>query len=214
MIKKLNTQGFTLIELMLAMTIFSAVMVIATVGFIGMNRTFNRGLIRKELSESSQGVAEDVTRVIRNLGVNVSAQNCSSGDADCVPDWSSVCIGSTRYSWRAVSDEGGLFKDQITSCDGPITDKKNIMSDRYVVRDFKIEKIMRTVSSSTTPFSDSLFRISGVFTTADDSALSLGDPLAFDPSAVRCLGTSRVATVRTCAVERFNFVINARGKNE
>ena len=41
-IKLNNSEGFTLIELMLAMTIFSAVMVVATVGFIGMNRTFNR----------------------------------------------------------------------------------------------------------------------------------------------------------------------------
>ena len=38
-IKLNNSEGFTLIELMLAMTIFSAVMVVATVGFIGMNRT-------------------------------------------------------------------------------------------------------------------------------------------------------------------------------
>ena len=211
-IKLSNSEGFTLIELMLAMTIFSAVMVVATVGFIGMNRTFNRGLIRKELSEYSQTVTEDVTRSVRG-GANVRVDNCIEGDYGCLTDRTVICVGAVRYLWNGSGLPGGLYKDSPSSCDAPFSDVRTVMPSRYVVRDFKIERIENTTLPVGVSFPTTLFKVSGVFTTADDDALFFGNP-TFDPDQVKCLGTTEAATVRTCSVERFNFVINGRISGE
>ena len=97
-LKKNDIKGFTLVELMLAMTVFSTVMVIATVGFIGMSRTFNRGLIRKDLSEYSQSATEDITRTIRGLGSTANFTNCNAGEPACPGsgDDMAICFGTFR----------------------------------------------------------------------------------------------------------------------
>lgn len=210
MTRRMNVKGFTLVELMLAMTVFSAVMVVATVGFIGMNRTFNRGLIRKDLSQYSQTVTEGITRDVRSIGPTVAVDSCAEGATDCVTDRSAVCLGAARYTWNGSGEPGGLYKDAPASCGDVLSSNaETVVADRYVVRDFKVERLTSPVTGA--GFPDSLFRVSGVFTTEDDDALFFGDP-SFDPNQVRCLGTAQAAAVRTCAVERFNFVINARGE--
>lgn len=204
MLKIKDAKGFTLIELMLAMTVFSAVMVIATVGFIGMNRTFNRGLIRKELSEYSQTLTEDITRTVRGMGSNAYAQKCTIGEPgpDCAStDFSAICFETARYTWGPDANNSGLKKDNSSNCGGSVeADAREIVSSRYVVRKLDIEML----SGEGVP--NNLFSVSGVLSTADDEALNL------DPSEeISCRGTAEAATVRTCAVEKFSFVINARG---
>ena len=83
--KILNSKGFTLIELMLAMALFTTVLVITTVGFIGINRTFSKGLVRKQLSESVQRTTEDITRTLRAEGTRVSelSDNRVMGTTTC-----------------------------------------------------------------------------------------------------------------------------------
>lgn len=41
---KINTSGFTLIELMIATTVFSVVMLISTYGFIKINQYYTKGV--------------------------------------------------------------------------------------------------------------------------------------------------------------------------
>ena len=208
-LKKNDIKGFTLVELMLAMTVFSTVMVIATVGFIGMSRTFNRGLIRKDLSEYSQSATEDITRTIRGLGTNANFTNCNAGEPACPGsgDYSAICFGTFRYAWGVNSGKKGLYKDAPSSCNEELSaDAKAIVSDRYVVRSLSIAEI----PSGGPAMPVSLFAISGVLTTSDDDAIVLPPEVA--ENEIRCRGTAEAATVRTCSVEKFNFTVNARGQ--
>lgn len=211
--KRMNRAGFTLVELLLAMTLFSAVMIVATVGFIGMNRTFTRSLIRKELSETAQAVTQDVTRGLRAEGINAEVRLCSetvSNPANCYIRWSAVCVGGTRYIWR-VGTTGipttdpplGLYRD-AGPCTAPINSTKTLLlSDKYRVRHLRVTAL----NSSN---ADGLFRVEGVFTTADQSALST--PAGGDPFTITCLGSSQAAGAQSCAVEKFNFVVSARNR--
>jgi prepilin-type N-terminal cleavage/methylation domain-containing protein len=200
--KKLNSSGFTLIELMLAMTLFSAVMVVATVGFIGMNRSFARGVIRKELSEATQAANESVTRSIRAQGVTVVPQSCNevAPNPDCYPGWSAVCLGQVRYLWQNSGGGDSLYKDSAPSCSSaPSSTKERILSERYKAQKFEIIK---------DPVKQGLFRVKGVFSTKDPDALTMTDD---DIYTLSCKGSSSSASVSTCAVEKFSFVVNARG---
>ncbi len=194
-----DSKGFTLIELMLAMALFITVLILSTVGFIEMNRTFSRGLVRKQLSESVQRTTEEVTRAVRASPVNTLPGNCqTSGQTDCPADgWKALCFISVRFLWKTDAEPYGLYTDNKGCQDGVDTSSANqIMGSRYKVSDLQVGDLV-----------DDLYRVSGVFRTSDDEAIV---DLA-DPSIMRCKGTSQSPLVRSCAVERFNFIVNARG---
>lgn len=192
-LKKINSQGFTLIELMLALSIFSLVMLIATTGFIGINRTFTRGLIRKQLSQTVQFVSDDTTRIVRT-NIQTAATLCSG--SDCPNGWSALCFGGTvRYIWQ---DSGGMFRDNNTCSAVPDSTKKQIVDSR-----FKIQTL------SVTPSSDYLFNIHGVISTTDPDAFTQ-KPVT-NPDTLQCLGTAQSSSVRTCAIQKFDFLVNSRG---
>lgn len=204
---KVNSRGFTLVELMLAMTIFVAVMVISTTGFIAMNRTFTRGVVRKQLSEAVQRTTEEITRDVRQLpqqaGLAITCKQANpTPDSACPADnaWNTVCLTGSRYIWK---NEGGLWKDtkQCSDAVNPSNSRK-LIDERY--------KVVGLAVTNTTKSENHLFRITGTFRTADDEAFT--DPSAAD--TVKCRGSAASSAVKACAVERFDFIINARGQVE
>src|SRR6476660_7737459 len=105
-----SQSGFTLIELVLTMMLFSTVLLITTVGFIGMNRIYIRGTIKKQLSESVQAVSDDMTREIRANGgagtTNCAAGACGIGGSPGA-DAERLCIGKVRYIWQLNGSHNG-----------------------------------------------------------------------------------------------------------
>lgn len=200
--------GFTLVELLLAMTVFISVMIIATVGFIGINRTYTRGVIRKQLSEGVQRSTEDITRALRTSSRSAAIASCSeSTPPECVPaapGYSSITINNGHcYFWRTGGNVGGLYR-QIGSCsDASLDEADTLLGDRYTV------EILQVLPVNT----DSLYRIQGVFRTKEAAAidLQLGQPLPVRLANVRCRGTTESLLASSCAVERFSFIVNARG---
>lgn len=197
--QRLNTEGFTLIELLLAMTVFTAVMVIATAGFIGMNRTFTRGMVRKSLSESVQQLNQDVTRSIRAQGQNANATLCGSDESvSCKLEdtgWSAVCLGEVRYLWQ--SDNTGMVKDGGNCLERATNGQKTaIFDDRFKVSRFNVEKVDGKAG---------LFRAYGTFTTSNTDALEFNAD-----GTASCKGSAVNAAVGTCAVENFSFIVSAR----
>jgi len=206
-----NQKGFTLVELLLSMTLFVTVMIISTVGFIAMNRTFTRGNVRKQLSEAVQLTTEDVTRVVRQIpqsdGDSVKVCVAIPGDpvaAGCPSDGANaICITGSRYFWKNDPDSDGLWKDG-SECDTATTpttqNALQLMDDRY-----KVVRLSITPAGSA---QDHLLRVQGTFRTADRSAFNNPD----SPLDVKCKGSIESSAARTCAVEQFDFIINARGQ--
>lgn len=200
-----NQRGFTLVELLLSMTLFTTVMVICTAGFIAMNRSFTRGTVRKQLSEAVQRTTEDITRTLRTMPQNTVAQAQKQGD------WAVLCLAGGRYFWPTAAEATGLYRD-TSSCTDSVSTSKNkieLVDARYHVAALKVDSIKMADAAITDQLSGALFRVSGTFTTSDSDALQTSDPS--DPSKLRCKGSVLSSAVRTCAVEHFSFIINARG---
>lgn len=201
---RLGRSGFTLVELLLAMTIFVTVMVVSTTGFIAMNRTFTRGTIKKQLSEAVQRTTEEITRDVRQLpqqsGSAISCAQNRTPDPACPVDnsWSALCITGARYVWKG---DGGLWKD-AKPCSDPVATNgsRKLVDERY--------KVAALAVTSTTKSENHLFRITGTFRTADDEAFINLTPA----DTVKCKGSAASSAVKACAVERFDFIINARGQ--
>lgn len=202
----LSKKGFTLVELMLAMALFTTVMIISTTGFIAMNRTFTRGTIRKQLSEASQRITEQITRDVRAMPQSEGeSSTCKVGpvpDTDCPSGWNALCLTGARYIWQADEDgkeRGGLYRD-TNDCSDAVDPSKaeKIMDDRY-----------KTVVIGVAGVGDAkngLYQVSGTIRTLDGEAFT--NP---DTAGAKCKGTALSSAVRTCAVETFGFTINARG---
>ena len=215
MVANTNNHGFTLVELMLAMVVFSTVLVIATVGFIGMNRTYQRGVIKNQLSEGIQAFTEDVTKSLRAQPINVLPKYCNGMDATCTGifnGWQWLSLTNVCYMWPLTGSDniGGLYKSQgpcnTTSDNGKIL----LLSDRYVVRE--APKIALVNVDGSDVRGAQLYSVSGVFTTIEESAIHKKD--SGNPNDHwRCKGTAEDSAVSTCAVEEFNFNVNPRGNS-
>ena len=207
-----NQKGFTLLELLLSMTLFSTILVVTTAGFIGLSQTFNRGFIRKQLSEGIQQTAGDITQAIRTNS-NDLPKTCSadSSDPDCLPssDYAQLCFpaNNSRYIWQTkiiapATDptKGGLYKttgDCKTAID---TGKLQTMIDsRYFVRALSVS----TVGGA----SSNLYQLQGIVTTSSDGLINGS---AANPMLYTCVGSSNTAS-RSCAVQKIDMIISTRG---
>ena len=190
----LTNSGFTLIEILLAMALFTTVMLVSTLGFIGINRTYTRGMVRKQLSESVQTITDDLTRSLRAQSTKTDPDSCKEG---CVPNgWSVLSFSNACYMWKVDDPSGGLYKAQ-KSCRPESADPSNrtgLLDERFMVHDLTVTSVSG---------GQGLFRVSGTFTTTD------ADALVDDHSS--CRGTSQSPGVSTCAVENFNFIVTTSG---
>ena len=212
-----NQNGFTLTELMLAMVLFSTVLVISTVGFIGMNRAFNRGIIKKQLSEGVQAVSDDISRSLRAQPNTSEPISCDGVDLKCanyIKDWKTLKIGTICYAWQtpgsdpAVHAKGGIRRS-VGACTEESGKTTEILSSRYVVR----EGIAVSKLSGSNIAGDELYSVKGIFSTSENSAIHFADP-NIPGDNLRCKGTAEDSNVPTCAVQNFNLIINPRGNSE
>lgn len=206
--KKLTKEeGFTLVELMLAMVVFSAVLVIFTVGFIAMNRVFSRGVIRRQLSEGVQITTEDFTRTLRselnNIDAPVACDGRIASNTCAVSNWVSLNFPSTCYLWNGKVNNSpvyGLYKTD-ESCSSRSPDSKvTLVGSQYLVDSLQIDAVSDATNVK------GLYRIAGVFRTTNDLAIDFTDP-------IKCKGTTEQKDVTSCAVEAFNFIVNTKGSS-
>ena len=103
-IRQNDQSGFTIIELLLAITFFSFILVFFSYGFVQINRTFQRGQTIKRVTQVGRLVIEDISRnirlssadpgdfQIRNKGVDGSLVN-------------RLCLSNgTHYAWNTAAD--------------------------------------------------------------------------------------------------------------
>ncbi len=198
-----NQAGFTLIELMLAMALFSTILIISTAGFVGLTKTFNRGVVRKQLSDGIQQATTEITKSLRENGSHVPII-CMSSDPSCGPSGSTynqLCFNdlSVRYIWQSPvgdaqdPDIGGLYKVSGQCTDDIPDSKQTLIDSRYFVR----QLTLATTGSD-------LFQLQAMVTTAADGMLLKSDPLQDV-----CDGSANPAS-QTCAFQKVNLVISAR----
>lgn len=90
-IKPLSQKGFTIIEMMIAVSIFSVILVMVTVVMIGIGNLFYKGVNQIRVQDNSRSISDDVSQHIQ-LSKVIS------------PGWpnqniKAYCIGNTRYTY-------------------------------------------------------------------------------------------------------------------
>lgn len=122
--KRRHQKGFTIIELMLAMSFIAVLLIAIAMTIIQIGNIYNKGLTLKEVNQTGRALAEDIRRTV-----------AISGQVDLVNDYVEVrdgarvvggrlCLGSSSYVWNyAASIETNhtrLIKYPTGSTNGPI----------------------------------------------------------------------------------------------
>lgn len=87
-------QGFTVIELTLAMAFLAFILIFTTITTIQMMRTYNKGVTIKQINQAGRTLIEDLSR-------SLSAGSAADIDTTFIPQ-GRLCVGKTVYIWNPV----------------------------------------------------------------------------------------------------------------
>jgi prepilin-type N-terminal cleavage/methylation domain-containing protein len=133
-----STKGFTIIELMIATSVFSVILLIASSGVIQIGRLYYKGVTQARVQETARNISEEISRSLQfsnNGRVNGSASNI-------------FCVGDSRYIFhlnqKVSPPEGkhGILEQKIGdgSCnDPPPSGGKELLGTNMRVLVFSVE---------------------------------------------------------------------------
>lgn len=87
-----NTRGFTLIELMIATSVFAVILLLITSGMLEVGRLFYKGVNSSNTQEITRVILEDVSQAIQFSGESVNLPSASRPTR--------FCVGSRRYTFN------------------------------------------------------------------------------------------------------------------
>lgn len=120
--KQLKQQGFTIVELMIATTVFAVVLLICTYGLLEIGRAYYKGVTITRTQETARIIIDDVAEAIQFSGGQVVTN--PEGDG-----WH--CIGNKRYSFEinrqhTDSNHALVTDSPPASCSGGTTRQNEI----------------------------------------------------------------------------------------
>lgn len=113
-IKNRREKGFTMIELMIATSIFGFILLVASIAIITIGKVYHKGIISSRAQETSRSVMDDIS---------ASLQFSAPGSSTITPvphadesDLYSVCFGNDKYTYKIYTEnpnDVGLKRDKL-----------------------------------------------------------------------------------------------------
>jgi type II secretory pathway pseudopilin PulG len=104
-----NLGGFTIVELLIATTIFSLVLLVTLASFLNVGKNFFKGVTSNQSQDTSKAVLDDLAAAIRtapNVSPLQTAAVSGLGAA-----YKYICIGNTRYTYGVDSRGNPIMYD-------------------------------------------------------------------------------------------------------
>ncbi|MBP7834831.1 type II secretion system protein [Candidatus Saccharibacteria bacterium] len=123
--KVTKQKGFTIVELMIATSIFTVAILLSSSVIIGISKTYQRASYTTKLNDASRNFHQDIKNAANQGNDVLPVINGST-------KW--ICAGTTVYYWTESSDaynNGGLYKlDNVSTCPtSPPSSGLNILPD-------------------------------------------------------------------------------------
>lgn len=207
-----NTQyalssGFTIVELMIATTVLTTLLLLAGATFTQISRLYYKGIITTKTQNASRSVIDDISR---NIQFSNGQTTAGSGNGAEV-----LCIGQTRYTYvknrqikaGTTSQEHALWQDKLTSPGSCLVGIPNLFTANPGGISGKelLENGMRLKSFSVTENSNIFYITIGVIY-GDDDLLIFSPPPNSQPET--CKGDPSGS--QWCAVSELNTQIFSR----
>lgn len=88
-----NKGGFTLVELMIATTVFSVVLMVGSAAFVQLGRSYYKGVTMTQTQETAR-------QIMQNVSANVRLSSSVSPVASATGSRQYYCVGGHRYSFK------------------------------------------------------------------------------------------------------------------
>lgn len=89
-----KNQGFTIVELMIATTIFSFILIVASSGVVAIGRMYFKGITSAKTQEVARNIMEEISRARQFSGQNKTFAAAPPGGYDV------LCFGENRYTFK------------------------------------------------------------------------------------------------------------------
>jgi prepilin-type N-terminal cleavage/methylation domain-containing protein len=110
-----DASGFTIIELMIATTIFSMVLVVMLASFMQIARMFYKGVSISGANAAARSLVEEVVNDVR-----FASQSPIACDSTSCPTYRKYfCVGNHRYTYITAPDRGAAAKVSTTDISVP-----------------------------------------------------------------------------------------------
>jgi type II secretory pathway pseudopilin PulG len=93
-------QGFTIVELMLAMTFIAFLLLAIALTIIQIGSIYNKGTTLKEINQASRDINDDLKRTIGSAGSLKLASDYILTPSAASPAGGRLCLGSYSYIWN------------------------------------------------------------------------------------------------------------------
>lgn len=90
-------KGFTVIELIIATSVFSVMLLLTTTGMIQIGRVYYKGLIVSKTQETTRSISEDIVRAVQFGGTDKIIKSPTVPISGL--DTSAVCMNNVRYTY-------------------------------------------------------------------------------------------------------------------
>jgi prepilin-type N-terminal cleavage/methylation domain-containing protein len=107
--KRQNQEGFTIVELMIATTVLSTLLVLVTIIMMSIGSLFYKGVNQSRVQDSVRGIADDVSKNIQLNGDPPKAQSAPLNTPLSGVTVYAYCVGEVRYSYIKDHQIGSDF---------------------------------------------------------------------------------------------------------
>lgn len=99
--KKPNQAGFTILELVIATSVFGVMLLLATTGMLEIGRAYYKGITTSKTQAIARDIENDISNSIQNGGGADTSQETPSAQYKVKSgfDLKAECVGDTRYSY-------------------------------------------------------------------------------------------------------------------
>jgi prepilin-type N-terminal cleavage/methylation domain-containing protein len=117
-VSKLDQDGFTIIELMIALSIFAVILVISTLVMIQISSIYVKGVNASSLQETSRNIMSNISSDIEFSGSTPlgctetpASDTCYTGESTATygpndEHLYAICVGNVRYTYLMDTEEG------------------------------------------------------------------------------------------------------------
>lgn len=130
-----SSSGFTIVELMIALSVFAIILVTISAALVQIGRAYYRSVFTSRTQAISRSINDNVSRNIQFSAspIRKSSDSIEVGSGDV--EVNSICVGKTRYSYAfnnlVGSDEVpfALWRDEIGGTDDCVPADLSDISD-------------------------------------------------------------------------------------
>jgi len=205
--RRLNSKGFTVVELLIATLVFSVILLIVTSGILQITRTYYKGVTESNTQTVARNVINTISQAIQFDGGIIQP---TTGTA---PGTSyAFCIGSVRFRYVLGSElspsatgtqtHNALLEDDSPGCAaGPTADIKNLSLSAGTKE--LLSTNMRLSVLSVTSLGNNLYNVSARVVYGDDDLLT-------NPAAANAACQGFQAGTQFCSVSQLSTTVLKR----